>query len=59
MTKEEFRQQIFLELLRSYHNGTGVSRAQPKSKVLEHLTWEADVILRAYYREKEKDKNED
>lgn len=51
MTKEEFRQQIFLELLRSYHNGTGVSRAQPLSKVGEHLAREADVIVRAYYKE--------
>jgi hypothetical protein len=52
MTKEEFRQQIFLELLRSYHDGIGVTHAaEPQDEVGEQLAREADVIVRAYYRE--------
>lgn len=52
MTKDEFRQQVFLELLRSYHNGIGVTHtAEPQAEVGEQLAREADIIVRAYYRE--------
>jgi hypothetical protein len=34
MTKEEFRQHVFLELLRSYHDGINVTHAaEPQDKV--------------------------
>lgn len=52
MTFEEITKNIFIELLRSYHDGIGVTHAaEPQDKVGEQLAREADVIVRAYYRE--------
>jgi hypothetical protein len=53
MDKEHFRQRVFLELLRSYHDGIGSLFAEPPEEVTVQLAREANAIVRAYYRESE------
>jgi hypothetical protein len=51
MNKEfkEIHLKVFLELLRTYHNGIGVSHgAEPQEDVARNLSIEANTITEAY-----------
>lgn len=48
---DDFTKSIFLELLRSYHDGIGVSHgAQPQKEVAHYLTKEAYFMALEYKR---------
>lgn len=49
---EEFKEihlQVFLELLRTYHNGIGVHHgAEPQENVARNLSVEANIMTKTY-----------
>lgn len=50
MNYEQFHQQVFLELLRFYHNGIGVTHAaEPQDEVAVALAQETNVIVKKYF----------
>lgn len=51
MPDSEFTKLIFIELLRSYHDGIGVTHgAQPQAEVAHHLAKEAYFMAMEYER---------
>lgn len=49
--ESEFIKSVFIELLRSYHDGIGVTHgAQPQVEVAHHLTREAYFMVMEYKR---------
>ena len=52
----EIHLKVFLELLRTYHNGIGVTHAaQPQEEVGYHISKEASTITKAYLLAREED----